>query len=113
VEKHFGEQNSLGKTIRMNEADYTVTGIIRSNFNSHLQFNAILSLQTKSNSDTIANCGEKNVYTYILTHENADIEQLTSKMPGFYDKYLNLEEGERIRFCLPTPERRITGEPFL
>ena len=92
-EKYFNEQNSLGKTIWMNEADYTVTGIIRSNFNSHLQFNAILSLQTKSNSDTIANCGEKNVYTYILTHENADIEQLTSKMPGFYDKYFNLGEG--------------------
>jgi putative ABC transport system permease protein len=102
AEKYFGEQNSLGRIIRMNEVDYTVSGIIHSNTNSHLQFNALLSMppfaqdkqqEAKSGSNTIANCGGKNVYTYILIHESADIEQLITKLPGFYDKHLSLGEG--------------------
>ena len=51
-------------------------------------------LQTSNfNSTNIAYCGGKTVYTYILTHENINIDQLHSKLPGFYEKYLELEEG--------------------
>jgi len=102
ADKYFNKQNSLGKTIRMNEEDYTITGIIRSNSKSHLQFNALLSMLSFSqneerqaifSSNRIAHCGGKDVYTYILIHENTDIEQVSAKLSGFYDKYVDLEEG--------------------
>ena len=102
ADKYFNKQNSLGKTIRMNEVDYTITGIIRSNSKSHLQFNALLSMlpfsqneerQAIFSSNRIAHCGGKDVYTYILIHENTDIEQVSAKLSGFYDKYVDLEEG--------------------
>ena len=102
AEKYYNEQNALGKTIRMNEADFIITGIIRGNNNSHLQFNALLSIlhlarkedqQARFGSDRVAHCGGKDVYTYILTHENTDMERVSSKLPDFYNKYMNLEEG--------------------
>lgn len=100
--KYFNEQSALGKIIMMNDVDYTVRGIIRSNTKSHLQFNALLSMlpfaqeekrQAMFNSNRIAYCGDKDVYTYIMIHEHTEIEQLASKLPGLYDKYMNLEEG--------------------
>ena len=100
--KYFNKQNALGKTIRMNDADYTITGIIRGNSKSHLQFKALISMlpysqeeerQAIFNSKRIAQCGGKDVYTYILIHEHTEINQLSTKLPGFYKKYMKLEEG--------------------
>ena len=100
--KYFNKQNALGKTIRMNDADYTITGIIRANSKSHLQFKALISMlpysqeeerQAIFNSKRIAQCGGKDVYTYILIHEHTEINQLSTKLPGFYKKYMKLEEG--------------------
>jgi putative ABC transport system permease protein len=100
--KYFDKENALGKTIKMNDVDYTVKGIIAGNYKSHLQFKAILSMLPYSqeedhhssfNSETIAQCGGKDAYTYILIHENTEIGQLSKKLPAFYEKYMNLEEG--------------------
>lgn len=97
--RYFDEPDILGRTLNLNGDIYSITGIIDNSYNSHLQLNALLSfpqsqLQTGNFSSTnIAYCGGKTVYTYILTHENTNIEQLHSKLPGFYEKYLELEEG--------------------
>ncbi len=96
--KYFDEKQPLGRTLQMNGETYTITGIIDNKPNSHLQFNALLSYpsdqldQANDGSKSIANCGA-TVYTYVLAHENADIEQLQSKLPGFYDKYFDFGEG--------------------
>ncbi len=97
--KYFDEQHVLGQTLFMNGEMYTITGIIDNSPKAHLQFNALLSFPQSQTQNTnltgtsIAYCGEKTVYTYILCHENSNIIKLHSKLPGFYEKYLELEEG--------------------
>ena len=97
--KYFNEENALGRTLLINGENYTVTGIVDNSPNAHLEFNALLSFsqeelrQSNSGSNNIAYCGGETFYTYILTHNHTDIKNLRAKMPGFYEKYMELEEG--------------------
>ena len=97
--KYFNKENALGQTLLLNGENPAITGIIDNSPNAHLQFSALLSFskedgrQSNSGSKHIAYCGDETFYTYILTHNSADIKNLQSKMPGFYDKYMELEEG--------------------
>jgi len=102
AEKYFNRNNPVGSRIRMNGEEYTITGIIHNIPNSHLKINAVVSLfnpiknqqqEVDVSNKSISNCGPKEVYTYILTYENIKIQELALKLPSFYEKHLNLEEG--------------------
>jgi len=91
--KYFKESDPLGNVITMNGRNYTLTGIMDADPKSHLQFNALLSIQDngKLRDKNTAHAGD--TYTYILTSKKSDIKNLETKLPGFYDKYLTIEEG--------------------
>jgi len=99
AQKYFGEQNALGKSLLINEVQYSVTGILKDLPNSHLTFNALLSIteshlgwEAESMNANFVSCGG-GAHTFILTHQHTDIQQLREKMPGFYDKFSKTEEG--------------------
>jgi putative ABC transport system permease protein len=93
TQKYFNESNPLGKTLLLNGQNYTLTGIMDNSPKAHLVCNALISISdsTSKSNNTLSYTGE--AYTYVLTQKNTDIEKLSAKLPGFYDKYITLEEG--------------------
>jgi putative ABC transport system permease protein len=91
--KYFRESNPLGKVIIMNGRNYTLTGIMDATPKSHLQCNALLSIQDTGRMSNNIKAYGGDTYTYVLTSKKTDIKDLQGKLPGFYDKYLKIEDG--------------------
>ena len=82
---------ALGKTVFFeNNFPNKVTGVVKDiPSNTHLRFSALRSLPENYTSGW----QNFNLYTYVLLHEHADINQLRDKIPGFFSKYLKKEMG--------------------
>ncbi|MFC2158314.1 ABC transporter permease [Acidobacteriota bacterium] len=82
AEKHFGEENPLGKIIRMDHThDFTITGVIKKMpENSHIKFNMLGSLSTleKKRGDLNSWMGF-NYTTYLELGEKTSAEGLDDK----------------------------------
>lgn len=91
--KYFRESNPLGKVIIVNGRNYTLTGIMDATPKSHLQCNALLSMQDTARMSNNIIAHARYTYTYVLTNKRTDIKDLQGKLPGFYEKYLKIEDG--------------------
>ena len=109
AEKYFGDDNPLGKQLKLNNRyDYNVTGVIE-NFpeNSHLKVDFLCSIETfyVINDRDVEEWTNFNNYTYLLLRENVSTEAFVSKFPAFIDNYLpNLKKllgGELNYFIQP------------
>ena len=79
----FRDQDPVGQTLRLDNNDYTVTGIIKSPpVNSHLQFNALASFSTfyRLGSLPMDWNGANQFITYLRLNKNADVEAVKAKM---------------------------------
>jgi putative ABC transport system permease protein len=98
--KYFGEENPVGKIVKMTNAfhpnlgrasNFTVTGLVKNvPGNSHFHFNMLVSFETiyvNNERQRHRWTGDINNYTYILLHENSDPDQLEAKLPALVDKY--------------------------
>lgn len=119
--KYFGEEDPMGKVIQTgNQRSYKVTGIIEDvPMNSHLQFDALLSVNTIA-----ALRGDENfnnmeplrfwnigVFTYLLLNENARMEQIHEKFDGFYEKYMK-SVGDAINASFKLQSTPLTRTHF-
>ncbi len=101
--KYFGNVSFIGKTIRVGNSEtfYTITGILKDiPENSHLQFGALASYCTLSDSkrlDIGAWGNFRSLYTYFLLKPNTDIKSFEAKfkeMPvKYYDKMMIANMG--------------------
>ncbi|RAK02791.1 putative ABC transport system permease protein [Larkinella arboricola] len=85
--KYFGNQNPVGKTVRINtgwgDQDYTVTGIVGdSPANSQIKYDVLASFSTLSASK-IEQWFSANYATYLLLRKPESIASLQVKIPGF------------------------------
>ncbi|MGV3558652.1 ABC transporter permease [Larkinella arboricola] len=85
--KYFGNQNPVGKTVRINtgwgDQDYTVTGIVGdSPANSQIKYDVLASFSTLSASKT-EQWFSANYATYLLLRKPESIASLQVKIPGF------------------------------
>jgi putative ABC transport system permease protein len=112
AEKYFGDDNPLGKQLKLNNRyDYNVTGVIE-NFpeNSHLKADFLCSIETfyVINDRDVEEWTNFNNYTYLLLRENVSTEAFVSKFPAFIDNYLpNLKKllgGELNYFIQPVTD---------
>jgi putative ABC transport system permease protein len=77
AKKYFGNEDPMGKVLRMNSTDnFTVTGVLANvPANSHLQFDMILPLRfmARGNDDFVKNVWDNyNYWTYVQLAENVN-----------------------------------------
>ncbi|MEI6347835.1 MAG: ABC transporter permease [Bacteroidota bacterium] len=95
AKKYFGDENPLGKTIKMdNRTEYKVNGVFEDiPLNSHLKFDFLLSyknLMNKFGPQAEQEWGETGWFTYLLFKNNADPEAFQKKLTAFVDKEINI-----------------------
>ncbi len=87
--KYFGDEDPLGKTLRLNnQEDRTITGVIANiRKNSHFTFNMLISFETLYAENRKAQerwIGFPN-YTYLLLGDKVQREALEAKLPAFVE----------------------------
>ncbi|PLX20002.1 MAG: hypothetical protein C0597_04740 [Marinilabiliales bacterium] len=75
VKKYFGNENTLGKVININDRfNYTITGIIEdAPFNSHLEFDFLISFENLNEiygEGHLTSWGQLNWWAYVLLADN-------------------------------------------
>ncbi|MFW9972084.1 MAG: ABC transporter permease [Candidatus Odinarchaeota archaeon] len=92
AKKYFGNDNPIGKTLQIRNADdFVVTGIFKNiPKNSHFIMDIIAPFSTYyrySNND-MTSWRDNSCYTYILLKNEKDKKDLAHKLPGFISKHL-------------------------
>ena len=79
--KYFGDEDPLGKTLKINgRKSYTIKGVIRNvPVNSHFHFDLVANIQSHDINDN-KSWHWTRVYTYLLINEEADIEKLQEQL---------------------------------
>jgi putative ABC transport system permease protein len=99
AQKLFGNVDPMGKTVTIQSRDtlsYTVTGIMANvPANSHLQFEGLLSFNTRNTQQMMGNWGGNWLITYFELAPNTDIAALEKKFPAFLKKHM---QGENASF---------------
>lgn len=87
--RFFGNGKAVGQVLRTDDTtSYKVTGVIADvPKNSHLTFNALLSLNT--NQRNTDGWGGFYINSYLLLSKNADVSKLEAGFPGLYEKYMS------------------------
>lgn len=91
--RYFGGDEALNKTLKINDQDFLVTGIMQEMpKNSHFYANMFASLKTQEQIPSIQeryfrSWARHEFYTYLLLQEGYDYKKLEAKLPGFIEKY--------------------------
>jgi putative ABC transport system permease protein len=98
AEKYFGDKNPMGEMVQTGSGrSYKITGVMEDQpTNSHLRYDALLSVTSlaelfgRENFNNMEPGAFWNigVYTFVLLNENAEMQSIVDKFPGFYDKYM-------------------------
>jgi putative ABC transport system permease protein len=109
--KYFGDENPIGKTLRVDDrVDLTVTGIIQNvPSNSHLQFDLVLPFGTvKEFGLEIEGWNQFAHKTYVLLAENVDLAQLSKKIAGTIKRH---QEDAIVELSLqPVTDIHLSGD---
>ncbi len=104
-QKYFGYKNPLGRVIKYHNLEYSrepekllkVTGVLKNMpHNSHIKFDALISLSTFSELEGFEQYGWHwpPTYTYILLSDDASLRQVESQLSEFKGKHLPRNEAE-------------------
>ncbi len=119
--RYFGKENPMGEVLTTsNFGNCRVTGVIKDiPANSHLRFDCLLSMATiveltgvdRFNSRSAPSFWNISAFEYILLDDNAKIEDLLAKFPGFYEKYMS-SLGKQINATFRLKATRIDKVHF-
>jgi putative ABC transport system permease protein len=99
AEKYFGDEDPLGKNLRINREDlYKITGVVENiPQNSHFRpdfFASFSTLKLEPSGNTAEDLlSNVDYYTYLLLREGTQLQSFQKKLDGFVDKYL----GETLK----------------
>jgi putative ABC transport system permease protein len=98
AEKLFGQaEDALDKTVvfENNDGPSRVTGVMEDGpANSHLSFSALRAMPPITGDNWL----NSYLYTYVLLRKDASVNQLESRLPGFFDRYLKTPMGKGARY---------------
>jgi len=104
AEKYFGTEDPVGKTLKVNNSDFEVTGmVVDAPDNTHLKYNLIVSMETLSKWDEMSNWHSTMFYTYLKLKSHVDFENFSKQVIHLADKYIGdtLEKwGEEYHYML-------------
>jgi putative ABC transport system permease protein len=83
---------AMNNTITWREKDYKISGILKDlPENTHLQFDAVVSMVTLSSEDKGFNdqWGGNWMNTYLWLEPNADVKSMESKFPAFLSRHMS------------------------
>jgi len=96
--RFFGDEDAMGRTLTINNADYTVTGVSENvPKNSHFHYNFLLSLITLPVYNGQQWINAWGAFTYILLHENCDAKKFEAKFPKMVEKYMAPEVVDEVQ----------------
>lgn len=95
AKKYFGNERPIGKTIKTNgNREFEVTGIVKdAPSNSQIKFDFIASFASLQESNS-ENWWTANYTTYLLLHENVDLEALQAKIRPYMDAHSDEHEAK-------------------
>lgn len=103
AEKLFGDKDPMGKVITgLGDRDYTVTGIIDNDEQTHFRFEVIASYSTlTSNTEQLAmldkwKSSTYNSYTYLFMKEGTDLDEFESGIQSVIKDNFYDESGENV-----------------
>ena len=103
AKKYFGDEDPVGQMLKMDNDNYTVTGVMEDvPENSHFRFSNLISFSTwsRNNKDNEDRSWFWNGYhTYLLLRDAESADKVREKMKGFIDK--NIEKGGMYYEDLP------------
>ena len=86
--KYFGDQDPMGQTLSVGEAECKITGILENHtHNTHLQFNFLVSSLRRS--DWV----DHSYYTYLLLQDTQAADELETELPNFIERHM----GEQLK----------------
>ncbi|MEX0290898.1 MAG: ABC transporter permease [Flavobacteriaceae bacterium] len=100
AQKIFGEENAIGKTLKIggdDKSSFTITGLIdNSQFKTHIKNDLLISFSTFYTWELFSNDWERTwsqneYFTYIKVDKNADAEVLNEKVMAFVPEGLKNE----------------------
>ncbi len=103
------DKSMLGELVVINETTYTVTGILANvPENSHMQFDALLSMNTITSDDPEFNnqFGSNYLVTYLTIEDGVDMEDLEVKLQELLPRHMdneNINDFYKL-FLQPLPE---------
>lgn len=97
AKKYFGDENPVGKTMKVNgTTEYEITGIYEDlPVNTHMRVDALISFSTLFTlwNDPITSWQWDGFHTYILLHSHADPKTFEAKLPA----YVQRKVGENLK----------------
>lgn len=91
AEKLFGTEEPMGKMVRnrnsLDSLPFIVTGILPVPKNSHLQFEALYTINSFVEPDEINNWQRNGMITYLELYPNTNVKVLEKKLPAYLKKY--------------------------
>jgi len=91
--KYFGTDEAVNKTLKINDQDYLVTGVMEEMpENSHFHADMFASLKTLEQIPSVQeryfkSWARHEFYTYLLLQEGFPAEKLGAKLPGFIEQH--------------------------
>jgi len=87
--KYFGSANPLGKTLKINEREYEITGVVAdSPENTHMKYDLIASLETLADWNEMTNWYSTMFYTYLKLKPNVNVEEFSQQVSRIADKHV-------------------------
>jgi len=102
--KYFGNDDPLGKTLKLNNRDYEITGVVANPpANTHWKYNFIISFKTLEKWSGLYNWYATMVYTYVKLSAGTDVKGFEEQMQHIAHKYVGetlKEWGDVYRYFL-------------
>ncbi|MCD4817543.1 MAG: ABC transporter permease [Candidatus Cloacimonetes bacterium] len=90
ADKYFPDEDPIGKSIKVNNSEFTVTGVINNvSQNSHLQFNYLMPFTIFEQSDhSPEHWGRFQVLTYVQLHKEISFNEFENKITNLMAEHI-------------------------
>lgn len=93
--KYFGDDDPLGKTLKLNNQEYEITGVVDNPpANTHWKYNFLISLKDYEKARFMTNWHATMAYTYIKLAPGVNVNVFETQVRHIADKYVgNILKG--------------------